>query len=180
MKIYRCLICGDTYIGSSKPSQCPFCGSHSPLIVLSVEYPPNINEVKLTKTEKADLLHSVELELYNTRFYVAMGKQDHDSMLASAYRALAKVEREHLIVFSKLLKQPVPAELSDPLDIPEDWCANIEASSAQEIEARDFYREAAGRAVDPRVRQVFFAIADVEADHISVDRITHAYVGCKD
>lgn len=25
---YRCEICGKTYLGSSKPENCPYCGAH--------------------------------------------------------------------------------------------------------------------------------------------------------
>jgi len=28
MKMYRCRICGETYLGAEAPSHCPFCGAH--------------------------------------------------------------------------------------------------------------------------------------------------------
>lgn len=178
MQIFRCQICGETYIGDHRPTQCPFCGAHSENIILATEYPPNINDVTLTVDERSDLEHSVVLELYNARFYFSMGERDRDSMLASTYRALGKVEREHLSVFCKLLKRTMPEEVSEHVAIADDWCTNIIDSSNQEIEARDFYRDSAMRATSARVKQVFHAIATVEDDHIYVDKITHAVANC--
>ena len=173
MQIFRCLICGDTFVMRDKPKNCPYCGSDEQYIVLTVNYPDDINRVTLTPQEHDDLLHASQLEFTNATFYVDLGKIDPPSALASLYRHLAKIEKEHLTVFSKLLNQPV-----DALDFERDvvlpkgsWDDNIAISTQQEIDARDFYDLAAGRANSPRVAQVFRAIAQVEASHIEVDVI---------
>ncbi|MRR13422.1 ferritin, partial [bacterium] len=28
LKMYRCRICGETYLGYEAPANCPFCGAH--------------------------------------------------------------------------------------------------------------------------------------------------------
>jgi rubrerythrin len=170
VKIWRCLICGDTYIGEERPTQCPFCGSSCSNIVASDAYPVAINDVEITDAERADLLHACELELENATLYTAMGKKgDHNALLPSAYRAFAKVEREHLEVCEKILKTEGPSEPAHPVVLGATWAEDIAESDAQEHEARDFYREAGDRATTPRVRQVFLAISEVENDHIVAD-----------
>jgi rubrerythrin len=170
VKVWRCLICGDSYIGTERPSQCPFCGSHESNIVQSDCYPTDINDVEVTEAERADLLRGCELEIENATLYTLMGKKgEHNALLPSAYRAFAKVEREHLEVFGKLLKIDPPNAPKNPVALGETWNEDIALSDSQEHEARDFYQQAADRATTPRVRQVFLAISEVENDHIIVD-----------
>lgn len=171
MYIFRCLICGDTFVTREKPTNCPYCGSDQEYIVLTVDYPEGLNDVELTDQEHADILRSASLEWTNAQFYSDLGKIAEPSSLSSMYRHLAKIEREHLSVFSKLLKTPVddlPFE-REVITLKETWAENIASSSNQEVEARDFYAEAAARATTPRVKQVLTAISQVEDTHIDAD-----------
>lgn len=172
MKIYRCLICGDTFVQANKPSRCPYCGSSEEYIVETEVYPSDINAITPTTQEAADLIKACQLEYANMKYYSELGAIDpHDGALPSLYRHLAKIEREHLSVFSKLLKMPSDSiEFQVGVPIPaHDWSDDIMLSSTQEVEARDFYTLAANRASNPRIAQVFTAIAAVEQDHIVVD-----------
>ncbi|MDR1413229.1 MAG: hypothetical protein LBJ07_04800 [Actinomycetes bacterium] len=170
VKVWRCLICGDTYIGTERPSQCPFCGSHESNIVQSDCYPLDINEVEVTDAERADIVQAMEMEIENATLYALMGaKGNHNDLLPSAYRAFKKVEMEHLEVFAKLLKVEPPSQPEHPVALGETWSDDIALSDSQEHGARDFYRVAGDRATTPRVRQVFLAISEVENDHIIVD-----------
>lgn len=179
MKMYRCLICGDTYLGTDKPSRCPFCGAHVELIVDTAEFPAGINDVEITQQERADLEHAVGLETRNAAYYAGMKKRDKDSLLSSAYARLSKIEAEHCEVFCKLLQVDPPADLGDPSAIGADWCEDIAFSLAAENEAADFYAEAAARATTPRIKQVFEAVSDVERDHIVLDGETARIAGCE-
>ncbi|MDR1775749.1 MAG: hypothetical protein LBS17_04845 [Actinomycetes bacterium] len=170
VRVWRCLICGDSYIGVARPNRCPFCGSNESVIVAADCYPPDINDVEITDAERADLEHACELEITNAQLYNAMGRiGDRREMLPSAYRAFAKVEKEHLEVFCKLLKREPDGRQNELRDITDDWKANITLSNREEEGARDFYREAGNRATTARVRQCFLAIADVEEDHAEID-----------
>ena len=95
----RCRICGEVYLGSETPSHCPFCGAHSEHLVASEEYPADINDVRLTVVERADLESAIELERSNTRFYLGMAKHKEDDVLSSAYKRLSKIEAEHCELF---------------------------------------------------------------------------------
>jgi len=137
----------------------------------SSDYPTNINGVQITDAERADLEYACELEISNLTFYKALGEMgDRNSLIPSAYRALGKVEREHLSIFGKLLKTPVPNEPKEALSLQDGWKANIELSRQHEKVAAEFYHEAAQRATTPRVKTVLTAIAEVEQDHIAIDK----------
>ncbi len=179
MKMYRCRICGETYLGSEVPSHCPFCGAHAEHLVPSAEYPPDINEVRLTEVERRDIEAAIELERSNARFYFGMAQHKDDPVLSSAYKRLGKVEAEHCELFCKLVDVDEPADLNDPMDdVTADWCANIEDSIAREQRASRFYAEVVERATSERIKEVFAAVSDVEADHIVLDQEAQRHAGC--
>ena len=176
MKLYRCRICGDTYLGSEAPSHCPFCGAHRELIVESRDFPPGINDVDLTETERADLEASVELETSNTRFYLAAAQRPGNDALRSYFKRLSKVEAEHCGVFCKLLRTDKPSDLMTPSESTGSWASDIEDSLARESRATGLYQTFAERATNERTREVFAAVGDVETDHIALDKAAQTYL----
>lgn len=178
MKMVRCRICGEVYLGSETPSHCPFCGAHREYLVSSEEYPADINEVETTETERADLEAAIELERSNTRFYLGMAQHKAEPVLSSAYKRLSKIEAEHCEVFCTLAGVDEPDDLSVPMEVADDWCANIAESLEREKRASSLYAMFADRATSERLREVFAAIRDVEADHIEFDGVASAYAGC--
>ena len=179
MKMYRCRICGETYLGGEAPSHCPFCGAHRELFVDTTEYPEDINDIVLSDVERDDVAKAIELERANARFYMGMARHRDDMKLASAYKRLAKIEAEHCSVFCKLAKVDKPADLLEPdAAATGDWCANIEESLAREQRASRFYAEVARRATGTRVREIFAAVSEIEADHIVLDGVAAGLAGC--
>ena len=178
MKMYRCRICGETHLGYEKPSNCPFCGAHAELIVPSPEFPSDINDVELTESERAAVLESIELERSNTRFYLAMAAHKDNDALSSAYKRLARIESEHCSLFCKLAKVPKPADIAEPSQASDDWCANIDDSLAREQRASRFYATVVESATTPRIKEVFAAVSAVESDHIDLDNLAKGYAGC--
>lgn len=177
MKMFRCRICGETYLGEEKPSQCPFCGAHPDLIGMPEDYEgPSINDVELTEVERADLETAIELERSNTRFYLAMAARPDNDSLRSTYKRLARIEAEHCSVFCKLAKVAKPTDLTQPSEELGSWPADIEDSLRRENRAQALYDEFATRATSERVREVFSAVAAVERDHIALDELAMGYV----
>jgi rubrerythrin len=176
MKMYRCRICGETYLGSESPSNCPFCGAHRELIVDTADYPEDINTLQLTEVEHADLETAIELERSNARLYLAMALRPDNRTLANAYKRLAAVETEHCSLFCKLAGQPKPADLREPGDELGSWEADIDESARREHRASDLYAEFAGRATSARLKEVWAAVSAVEADHIELDALAKRYL----
>ena len=69
IKVYRCRICGDPYIGSEAPMQCPFCGAPQKFFVEAQDWNPDEFNVQLTEISKKNLEAALQLELDNAAFY---------------------------------------------------------------------------------------------------------------
>jgi rubrerythrin len=178
VKLLRCRVCGETYLGTEAPSRCPFCGASAEYFVPTEEYPADINDVTLTDAERNDLDTAIGIERDNARFYAAVCRQTGNAHLASAYKRLSAVEAEHCSVFSKLRGVPKPPDLLEPSSAAGEWCLDIAESLAREQRASAFYAEAAARATSKRLREVLAAVSAVEADHIDVDGIAARIAQC--
>jgi rubrerythrin len=174
--MYRCRICGETYLGSEAPAMCPFCGAHVEFMIDPADYPADINDVQLTEVERADLETAIDVELSNTRFYLAMSLRGDNPALTSAYKRLAAVEAEHCSLFCKIAKMPKPADLREPGDELGSWNADIDESARREHRASDLYAEFATRATSARLVEVWPAVSAIEADHIELDALAKTYV----
>jgi rubrerythrin len=167
MKVFRCKICGDPYLGSSMPANCPWCGAHQQHIVLIDAWVDN-PAGDLSEVERKQLEETLELEIDNATFYKsAMARADNldGEML---FKALSKIEAEHASTVAKLLGVPKP-----------DWSVlsqeafpthqeNLKDSLRREQRAVAHYREALQLATDARVREVFGALIEIESDHIGL------------
>lgn len=176
LSMYRCRICGETYLGYDAPANCPFCGAHVESMQPTSKYPAGINEVQLTETERADLEASIELERANTRFYLGMAERKDNDTLRSAYKRLARVEAEHCGLFCKLAGVPKPADLAEPGETTGSWLSDIDESLARENRASALYATFSGRATSERLREVWDAVSAVEADHITLDELAKTFV----
>lgn len=179
MKVYRCAICGEVYLGTQPPSRCPFCGVDQEHLVDTREYDVTTNDIEVTDQERADIEKAIALEVHDSRWYITMSKRDKDSALGSAFKRLSKVEQEHCELFCKLIKVEDPSNLTDEIDGVEEWCADIAAAIEAEGGAAKYYREVSERATNERVREVFAAIADVELDHVETNRFLAGIAGCE-
>jgi len=174
--MYRCRICGETYLGYENPGNCPFCGAHAEFFGPPEEYDAAVNNVTATEVERADLEASIEIERANTRFYLGMAERKDNDTLRSAYKRLAKVEAEHCSVFCKLAKVAKPADLMTPGETTGSWKTDIAESHTREDRATALYAGYAARATSERLREVWNAISAVEADHITLDDLALTYL----
>jgi rubrerythrin len=176
LKMFRCRICGETYLGHKEPGDCPFCGAHVEFFVAPEAYDAAINNIEPTEAERADLESSIELERANTRFYLGMTERKDNDTLRSAYKRLAKVEAEHCSVFCKLAGVAKPADLMTPGETTGSWASDIAESLTRETRATALYAGFAARATSPRLREVWEAVAVVEKDHVTLDEYALKYV----
>lgn len=179
MKMLRCRICGDTYLGTSAPSRCPFCGASSEYFVEPGGYSSSEDRVQLTEVERQHIETAVDIERGNARFYLAVASLPGDEDLASAFKRLSRVEAEHCGIFSRLLGVRKPSDLDEADGSPVDFCDAIADSIARETRASEFYREVVSSATDPRVIEVFTAVMNVERDHLALDDAARAHAGCE-
>lgn len=170
MNAYRCLICGETYMGEEKPSNCPFCGAKARYIVEAVRWSDeNLGIEKLSDVSKKNLEKSLQLEVNNAPFYRDAMTKTNDVGLQGIFKYLSKVEAEHASVIRKILKCELPQPEREESLASGDDRKNLMTAHAREVAASALYKKFAGDAPEPRVRRVFTALSEIESDHIEIE-----------
>jgi len=165
MKVYRCRICGEVYIGEEKPRSCPFCGAHENYFVLAKEW-KLIQSESLSEISKENLRKALELEIDNTNFYKAVSERSKDVYVSSMFKGLSKVEREHASAICKHLKIEKPDSKVGLDKAVDSDRANIEEANRREKRAVKFYTEARNQAPEEEIKEFFKALMEIESDHI--------------
>lgn len=170
MNFYRCLICGDPYMGNEKPSHCPFCGAHSDYLALNAEWiDENTSIIALSDVSRKNLERTIQLEVNNMSFYRDAMSKTKDIELQGVFKYLSKVESEHASTVKKILKCELPQPEQGKGQASESDRENLKAAKDRETFASAFYKQAAHEAVESRIIRVFNALSEIEADHIRVD-----------
>jgi len=169
IKVFRCRICGDPFIGSEAPKQCPFCGAAQRFFIEAQDWNPDEFNVNLSEISKKNLEAALQLELDNAAFYdcaknAADKAGDHYSL--AKFKALMKVEREHASAISKFLKISIP-------ELEKQACnANAKANSKEGFEREDraikAYAKFRGEATEPRLKEFFSALVEIETEHLDL------------
>lgn len=170
MKFFRCQICGEVYMGKSKPSNCPSCGALNKYIVPADEWTDeNLTITALSDISRENLVKALQLEVNNAPFYRESSEKADTALLQGVLKCLAKIEAEHASVIRKILKCEFPPPEPGREKASDDPRENLRLAHSREVFASDFYRRAAGQAVEPRVRKVFAALSEIETDHVTVE-----------
>jgi len=164
VKLFRCKICGDPYIGENRPSRCPFCGAYKNFLVEAKDYKETF-DVELNETDRKNAEKALEVEISNAAFYFCAAEKTDEEEGKQLFKALGKVEAEHASIWRKILKLPKE-------DIGKsDKCStsnidNLKESHEREDKAIEFYKQAAAESENQRVKQIFAALVQVEMDHL--------------
>ncbi len=168
MQLYRCQICGDPYLGTAPPTNCPFCGAPEKYIVLAGEYQDRNHIPNLSARSRENLVKALDLEVNNAGFYMCASNCAPDPVAQAMFKALSKIEAEHASTICKILKVPKPEIKPDTHACQKDPLANFAAAHEREKRAAAFYSQSAQEAMEPRVQQVFTALTEIETDHIHI------------
>jgi len=169
IKVFRCRICGDPYIGSEAPMQCPFCGAPQRFFVEAKDWNPDEFNVSLSETSNKNLEAALQLELDNAAFYdCAKNKADeaNDQYGLAKFKALMKVEREHASAISKFLKISRPELEKQACNA--DSKANSKEGWEREDRAIKAYSKFRDEATEPRLKEFFGALVEIETDHLDL------------
>lgn len=163
MKLWRCEICGDPYVGNSPPDNCPFCGAHRKYI-REAKHAAVSFDVVLNAQDRTNAEHALQVEISNSAFYFCASEKTDDAEGKLLFKALGKIEAEHAAIWKKILKlKEIPkgnetCHLKNP--------DNLKESHERETRAIEFYRQAAASSNDKRIKQIFEALVEVETDHL--------------
>ncbi len=163
VKLFKCEVCGDPYIGEEAPANCPFCGAHKQYIKQAKD--TNVSfDVVLNEVDKANAKHALEVEISNAAFYFCASKKTDDDEGKLLFKALGKVEAEHASIWKKILKQDNILGGNDTCQTSKS--ENLKESHARETRAIEFYEKAAGESENLRVKELFEALVEIEKDHL--------------
>lgn len=163
VKLWRCEICGDPYIGDEAPTNCPFCGAKQKFIKEFNDAKVNF-DVELNETDKANAEHALQVEVSNTTFYFCAAEKVEELEGKKLFKALGKVEAEHAAIWKKILKVKDLPTGNDVCSV--DYTDDLKDSHARETRAIEFYKKAAVESENERVKQIFEALIDIETDHL--------------
>lgn len=169
VKVFRCRVCRDPYIGEEPPSRCPFCGAYMQYFVAADEWNESDYEFEISDISKKNLEAALKLELSNTAFYLcAMNKaqEDGDEYGYAEFKALKKVETEHADAIIKLLKIKKP-EL-EKIPCSNDYKKNSKEGWDRENRAIKSYAKFESEAPEPQLKQFFKALVEIETDHLDL------------
>ena len=167
--VFRCRICGDPYIGSEAPMQCPFCGASQQYFVEAKDWNSEEFNVKLSDVSRKNLEAALQLELDNAAFYdcakkVAENAEDHYSI--AKFKALMKVEREHASAISKFLK--ISSQELEKQACNANSKANSKEGWERENRAIKAYAKFRDEATEPRLKEFFSVLVEIETDHLNL------------
>lgn len=169
VKVFRCRICGDPYIGVEAPTRCPFCGASKRFFVNAEDWNNNEFNVNLSDTSKKNLEAALNLELGNAAFYdCAKNSADKvgDFYNFAKFKALMKVEREHASAISKFLRITAP-EL-EKLVCSINSKDNTKEGFEREDRAIKSYSKFRDEAKESRIKEFFAALVEIEKDHLNL------------
>ncbi len=165
VKLWRCEICGDPYIGDEPPANCPFCGAHRKHIKEAKKAKVTF-DVQLNEKDKANAEHALQVEVSNSTFYFCAAKNTDDEEGKLLFKALGKIEAEHATIWRKILKLDKVSEGNDSCHVSNK--ENLEDSHARETRAINFYKKSALESQNERLKQIFTAFVEIETAHLQL------------
>ena len=168
VQVFRCKICGEAYVGNSKPTHCPFCGAEVKWLIDAKEYKePALPE--LSEISKKNIEFSYNLEINAAKIYHCMRKRSKDEFIIGMMKSLSKVELEHAEVLGKLIGKDPSCKIPFEEDLcTEDKTESLNKTKELETDAIAHYKKFFEEATEQRVKDVFEALIAVEQDHLNL------------
>lgn len=169
MKTFRCRICGETYLGYERPTNCPYCGAHAGFLVPGAEWVEEFDVENMTDVSRKNLETTLGFEVSNSAFYFsASAKAKSQNLeLEGMFKRLAKIEAEHASTVKKFLKLDTIPEVTE--EASDSILENLQAAAAREQRAMDHYRQFASEAEEPRLKEFWTELVAIEGDHFEID-----------
>ena len=169
VKVLRCRICHEAYIGEEPPSRCPFCGAPLRYFIPAEEWDASEYRIQISDVSKANLKAALKLELDNTVFYLCAmnaAQEAGDDYGYAKFKALRKVENEHAEVIARVLQIEEPSLGVVPCS--NDFKENTQEGWEREDRAIKAYSKFAEEAPEPLLKQFFQVLVEIETDHLDL------------
>ena len=167
LNVFKCKLCEEVTFAEHKSSTCPFCGAHDNYIVLAKDWKQTNNTEVFSEESKNNLEQALELEKESMRFYRCSISHTNDVKIHTIFKGLLKVKSEHELLLLKALKiQKSNASIQD-ICFRLDY-ENIETAIKREKETTNFFIDAYQKATEPRIKEIFLGLTEIEKDHIKL------------
>lgn len=162
MRPFRCLICGETYIGRNQPDRCPYCGVDGRFIADAAEY---VEYDGMTMCEESEnfVRQAIKIEKSNVAFYQCSADNAQSPVVKALFKRIGKHEGEHMELLCDHLGIEEPE--IEPEECSDDDSMNMKKGHAREERAVRMYSRFAREAPEQRLKQIFSAIAGIEQEH---------------
>lgn len=167
MNLFRCLICGEPYIGSICPSHCPFCGAPGKHLVPADNY-RQMPLGDLSRKSRENLERALDLAVGNATFYRGAAQVADCEKGRALFSALSRIEAAHALLFCQVLGIPLPEELSAPGECSPSHKENLAEAQKRESRAVQLYTRFVEDASEERVRQLLSALIEIESGHLKL------------
>jgi len=167
MNLYRCQICGESYIGSVCPSHCPFCGAPGKHLVPADNYQP-VPVGEISRKSRENLERALDLAVGNATFYRGAAQVADSERGRALFSALSRTETAHAVLFCQILDIPLPEELSAPGECSPSHKENLAEAQKRESRAVQLYTRFIEDASEERVKQLLTALVEIETGHLGL------------
>jgi len=169
MKNFRCRICGETYLGYEKPSQCPYCGAHTGFLVPGSEWVEEYDIENMSEVSRKNLETTLDFELSNTAFYksASVKAKPQNREMEGMFKRLSKIELEHAEAVGKFLKLDDIEEYNE--EASDSILENLKMAALREKRAQEHYTRFANEASEPRLKEFWTELSAIEGDHLEID-----------
>ncbi len=168
MKPWRCQICGETYLGEEPTDRCPYCGAAGKNLISPAEY-QDYGQLEMSKKSREDCLHTLKLELNNAAFYKKCAELAENQISRVIFKRLSKHEQEHAELIADMLG--IEEGEFPQVEVPESDPERFAEAHDHELGAINFYLKVAKEAPEPRMKEVFQALSDIEMEHLRMSNI---------
>jgi rubrerythrin len=169
VRVFRCRICHEPYIGTESPSRCPFCGASTEYLIHAEKWDWSQYNIEISEISKANLERALKLELDNTAFYLCArdaAQNANDDYGYAKFKALMKIEKEHAEVICKALKIKMPE--IEKIKCSSDYLENTQEGWNREDRAIKAYAKFAEEAPEELLKMFFNVLVEIETDHLDL------------
>jgi rubrerythrin len=124
----------------------------------------NLNESDLEKCRAA-----LGFEISNWTFYKCCADKAENIFNQAIFKRLAKQEMEHAEVLARMMGEQMPGFTQE--NCPDNDKDKFEEAHLREHRAIKYYLQAATEGQDPRVREIFRALAEIETEHLQISNV---------
>lgn len=168
MKPLRCQVCGEVYLGDGTPDRCPYCGAAGNQMIaaaLWIDYGKlNLDEQDMEKCRTA-----LGFEVSNMTYYRCCAGKAESIFTQAMFKRLSKHEMEHAEVLARMMGVDMPQFTEE--SCPDTDKEKFEEAHLREQRAIKYYLHASAECKDPRVREVFRALAEIETEHLQMSNV---------